>query len=234
MTLRRMNHLGLVLLATALLAACGGGTPTDAASARPSADTDEPSEAARPTAQASEAAGPSESASSSEEASGEIAVPLEFPCGVIDLGAVEQLIGGAIVTSFEWEPGDQPFGDSTPPSSNFGCQYLADRSADGGPASEFGIVLLGEELSDEEWESVTSARLGDCEGLEVAVDLAEATAVRCGAMPGYSNIVLHGLFGGSGLMCSALRPDDAIDAALEAAVVAECARIVLELAGGGG
>jgi len=120
-----------------LLAACAGNNPadesapaSDEASPTSTESTAPPSEPSEPSEPASESPSATASAEQSEGASG-LTIPREFPCDSIDETTVEELIGGVVGLTREWEPGDQPFGDQQPPSTNFGCQYVAE----GGPSS---------------------------------------------------------------------------------------------------
>ncbi len=207
------------LVAVLLVAACSSPT-TNTGSTDPATSTQTPTDAtAAPTTSATSAPSGSPSA---------LAIPLEFPCDAMDVEATEAIIGGPIALSNEWEPGDQPFGDGLPPSTVYGCQYSL---AESGLSPTFGILIPGVELSEEDWAARTSD-LDDCRDLaapEGIVGDAVMARVCPGNPEGSSRIVLTGLFGGTGIHCSLIVSDDAIDDALEETVIEECSRIVLEL-----
>ena len=153
------------------------------------------------------------------------------PCGSVDVGTVSELIGQAPAEQNTWSPGDHPFGDDLPASPNFGCQYIGARNSSG-MASEFGVVIPGEELTPDEWV-VRSSDLDGCRDLTappaIVGDLVKAR-VCASVVSGWSQVALSGLFGGTGVICATLVPSGSIDAAYEASVIDECARILLEVA----
>lgn len=233
MAISSVRRLGTApVLIGLLLAACSPGTPGSAPS-DPSPSS-VPSESPEPLASA--AASPStQAASPSEEpvAAG-LSIPIESPCHAMDAETSEELIGGPIETEREWEPGDQPFGTDRPPSPNYGCQFIG-AVMEGGNAPEFGLSMPGVETIPEEWEERMRSNMGDCRDLEtpagVEGDVVAAVVCANEFAPGWNNVIVHGVFDGTALMCGAFVPQDRVDEALEEAVVDECRRIILDLAG---
>jgi hypothetical protein len=175
------------------------------------------------------------SPSASEEAvAAGLSIPIESPCHAIDADTVEELIGGPIETEREWEPGDQPFGTDRPPTQNYGCQFIG-AVMEGGNAPEFGLSMPGVETIPEEWEERMSSNMGDCRDLEtpagVEGELVAAVVCANEFAPGWNNLIVHGVFDGTALMCTVFVPEDRVDEAFEDAVVDECGRTILDLAG---
>lgn len=231
----RHSH-GAILVALsvllAVLAGCASSpeaatvdpTPTATGDATATPASEPPATATATQATESPAASPSASPSAAS-----LVIPSEIPCDAIDLATVEGIIGGEIATEREWEPGDQPFGDSVPPSINYGCQYVVEGPQ--GSVPEFGLTVLGRDLSEAEWEEIFASQT-DCRDAEASVDLAgDVVAEVCASgVEGFSNVTLRGLFGSTGVVCGAYLPDELVDAALQAAAIGECARIIAELA----
>jgi hypothetical protein len=200
--------------------ATGPSSPSPTADATATPRSEPPATATAPEASASPPASPSAAS---------LVIPKEIPCDAIDLAVVEGIIGGSIATEREWEPGDQPFGDSVPPSSNFGCQYLVEGPQ--GSVPEFGLTLLGRDLTEDQWEEMFSSST-NCRELEASADLLgdQVVAEVCASgTEGFSNLTMRGLFGSTGVVCGAYLPDELIDPAVEAAAIGECARIIAEL-----
>ena len=217
-----------------LLAACGSGTTASpVGDASPSGDP-----GATPELSASVAPSPSSeeaSPSASEDAAeAELEIPIESPCQAMDAETAEELIGGPVETERTFEPGDQPFGAGRPPTTNYGCQFIG-AVVEGGNAPEFGLSMAGEATTAEDWEARMGSSLSDCRDLDVPDGLEGdlVAAVVCESVPGWNNVIVHGVFGGTALMCAAYVPEDRVDEAFEADVVAECERIIMDLAGEG-
>lgn len=229
--LRRLSPV-VALFIVVLLTACSSGTT--ASPAGESVPPDDPG--ASPELSAPAAPSPSDdepSPSASEEtADAGLEIPIESPCAAMDAETAEELIGGPVETERTFEPGDQPFGAERPPTANYGCQFIG-AVGEGGNAPEFGLSMAGEATTAEDWEARMSSSLSDCRDLDVPEGLEGdlVAAVVCASVPGWNNVIVHGVFGGTALMCAAYVPEDRVDEAYEADVVGECERIILELAG---
>lgn len=227
------GHLGRVttsVLFLLLLAACAGNTPADeSAPASEEASPTSTESAASPSEPSEPASDPPSATASAEQSEGAsgLTIPREFPCDPIDETTVEELIGGEIGLTREWEPGDQPFGDLQPPSTNFGCQYVAEGGA------EFGLTMVGDELTEDQWRERFTSDL-ECDGLEVPEaiigEIVRAEVCTAQFPEGWSTVDVSGLFGGTGILCSTYVPDELIDETYPARLLAECGRILLELA----
>lgn len=225
------RHATVPVLIGLLLAACSSGTPasesTDAVPSSGASASPEPTASA--TAVASfQAASPS---ASEEAVAAGLSIPIESPCHAIDADTVEELIGGPIETEREWDPGDQPFGTDRPPSQNYGCLFVG-AVMEGGKAPEFGLSMPGARAIPEEWEERMSSSMGDCRDLETPADVDGelVAAAVCESLSGWNNVIVHGVFDGTALLCSVFVPEDRVDEAFEGAVVDECGRIILDLA----
>lgn len=215
-----------------LLVACSSGTPaSESSDAAPSSGASASPEPAASMTSAPSLQAASPSASEEAVATG-LSIPIESPCHAIDADTVEELIGGPIETEREWDPGDQPFGTDRPPSQNYGCQFVG-AMMEGGNAPEFGLSMPGAEAIPEEWEERMSANMGDCRDLETPAEVEGdlVAAAVCESFAGWNNVIVHGVFDGTALLCSVFVPDDRVDEAFEDSVVDECGRIILALAG---
>lgn len=123
---------------------------------------------------------------------------------------------------------DKPYGLDVE-AKTFACSYEGTPGSDGA-AREF-ILIAGEEMTAEAWHKFYD-KADTCRKLEApsAIQADGIGALVCpSAFDGWSRVMLSGVFGAAGTTCRLLVPDDQVDPALEASVIAECARTFIEL-----
>lgn len=215
-------------MAMVLSAACSSGTSGTPAQSVELDGTEAPTSLApadSPTATATATTEPSPS----EDAAMTLDIPLEAPCHAIDMSAVEALLGEEPVVETEWVPGDKPYGLDVEAES-FACAYEGTPGSDGA-SREFVLKIDSKERSVETWQEFYD-NADTCRKFEAPSGIqADAIgALVCpSAFDGWSRVMLAGVFGVAATTCHLLVPDDEIDPTLEASVLAECARTLIEL-----
>ncbi|MCV0402525.1 MAG: hypothetical protein K5924_02315 [Chloroflexi bacterium] len=223
-TLHGKHWTFALAMVVVVVAACSSGTSGfPAQTAEPEATEASPSPARADSPSASADASPTEAAAMALD------IPLEPPCHAIDMSAVEALLGEEPVAETEWVPGEKPYGLDVE-ATTFGCAYEGQSGSDG-LEREFALTMAGEEMRVEAWNEFYDSA-DTCRKLEPpsAIGADAIGALVCpSAIDDWSRVMLAGVFGVAGVQCWVLVPDDEIDPTLEASVMSECARTLIEL-----